>query len=130
MHWILNTYLPSDGTDSGRFSGHMQGYREECRFVLADEDEACLHRTTDVKPCGLLRAHGKMVEQHLGARVLEHLPEYEVSKNMLVIARFVLTVAVATLLLPQLAPKRDSTPPTSPLRSPLPRPTPGSAPGS
>jgi len=69
----------------------MQGYREEDRFVLAEEEEACLHRTIGVEPCGLLLAHGKIVKQHLSARVFEHLPEYEVSKSMLVIALFVLT---------------------------------------
>ncbi len=53
--------------------GHMQRHREEDRFVLAEEEEACLHRTIGVELCGLLQAHGKVVKQHLSARVFEHL---------------------------------------------------------
>lgn len=43
--------------------------------------------------------------RHEGRQILEHLPEYEVSKNMLVAVLFVLLVAVATLLLLHCAPQ-------------------------
>ncbi|MCM2466614.1 TrkH family potassium uptake protein [Methanoculleus oceani] len=43
--------------------------------------------------------------RHDGRPILEHLPEYEVSKSMLVVMLFVLMVAVATLLLLHLAPQ-------------------------
>ncbi|WP_214084379.1 TrkH family potassium uptake protein [Methanoculleus sp.] len=43
--------------------------------------------------------------RHDGRPILEHLPEYEVSKSMLVVVLFVLMVAVATLLLLHLAPQ-------------------------
>ena len=45
--------------------------------------------------------------RHDGRPILEHLPEYEVSKSMLVTMLFVLTVAVATLLLLHLAPQGE-----------------------
>ncbi len=41
--------------------------------------------------------------RHDGRPILEHLPEYEVSKSMLVVVLFVLMVAVATLFLLHLA---------------------------
>ncbi|WP_292384471.1 TrkH family potassium uptake protein [Methanoculleus sp. UBA430] len=43
--------------------------------------------------------------RHDGRAILEHLPEYEVSKSMLVAVLFILVVAVATLLLLHLAPQ-------------------------
>ena len=43
--------------------------------------------------------------RHEGRQILEHLPEYEVSKSMLVVVLFTLVVAVATLLLLHLAPQ-------------------------
>ncbi|SCL76683.1 Trk system potassium uptake protein TrkG [Methanoculleus chikugoensis] len=43
--------------------------------------------------------------RHDGRPILEHLPEYEVSKSMLVVVLFVLMVAIATLLLLHLAPQ-------------------------
>jgi trk system potassium uptake protein TrkH len=42
--------------------------------------------------------------RHDGRPILEHLPEYEVSKSMLVAMLFVLLVAIGTLLLLHLAP--------------------------
>jgi trk system potassium uptake protein TrkH len=42
--------------------------------------------------------------RHDGRPILTHLPEYEVSKSMLVVMLFVLVVTVATLLLLHLAP--------------------------
>jgi len=43
--------------------------------------------------------------RHEGRPILEHLPEYEVSKSMLVAVLFTLVVAIATLLLLHLAPQ-------------------------
>lgn len=43
--------------------------------------------------------------RHDGRSILEHLPEYEVSKSMLVVLLFALMVAAATLLLLHLAPQ-------------------------
>lgn len=43
--------------------------------------------------------------RHEGRPILEHLPEYEISKSMLVAVLFTLVVAVATLLLLHLAPQ-------------------------
>jgi len=45
------------------------------------------------------------VLRHDGRPILEHLPEYEVSKSMLVVVLFALMVAIATLLLLHLAPQ-------------------------
>ncbi|MCK8519552.1 TrkH family potassium uptake protein [Methanoculleus sp. 7T] len=42
--------------------------------------------------------------RHDGRPILEHLPEYEVSKSMLVVVLFVLVATVATLLLLHIAP--------------------------
>ncbi len=43
--------------------------------------------------------------RHEGRPILEHLPEYEVSKSMLVVVLFILVVVVATLLLLHLVPQ-------------------------
>ncbi|WP_366830532.1 TrkH family potassium uptake protein [Methanoculleus sp.] len=43
--------------------------------------------------------------RHDGRPILDHLPEYEVSKSMLVVVLYLLMVAVATLLLLHLAPQ-------------------------
>ncbi|WP_261597645.1 TrkH family potassium uptake protein [Methanoculleus formosensis] len=54
-----------------------------------------------------LHAGGRAITalRHDGRSILAHLPEYEVSKSMLVVLLFALMVAVATLLLLHLAPQ-------------------------